>query len=184
MATTTKNAINLPIKSQSSDLIWSNLVLPYLLNIEDFFKEIRRILKINGCFLISGLGVDSLQQIRDVGLATNNFPDMHVIGDILVKLGFSNPVTDVEYLTLEYTSPEQLIKDIRIIGCGAVLEHITPISVDKYKAIHDKLLNLTKNGSIPLTLEVFYAHAWKDKPQLNLNEDTKIIHFSPKNHKK
>ncbi len=174
------NATNLPISSQSTDLVWSNITLQYIPNIEEYFKEIRRILKINGTFLITSLGVDSLKQLREIGLSTYNFPDMHVIGDILVKLGFSNPVTDVEYITLEYTSPEQLITDIRTIGCGAVLNNKTYLTKEQYNSIHNKLLNLTQNGTIPLTLELFYAHAWKDTIQLDLDANTKIIQFSPK----
>ena len=175
------NAIELPIKSQSMDLVWSNLVLPYINNIEGYFKEIRRVLKLNACFLVTGLGVDSLQQLREVGLATYNFPDMHIIGDILVKLGFSNPVTDLEYINLEYTDIAQLITDIRIIGCGGILSRAIPLTKIEYLNIAQNFAKLTKNGKIPLTIELYYAHAWKDKVQLDLGEDEKIIQFRAKN---
>ncbi|MFN8770506.1 MAG: methyltransferase domain-containing protein [Neisseriaceae bacterium] len=174
------NAINLPIASQSIDLVWSNLVLPYIDQTELFLKEIRRVLAINGSFLISGLAVDSLKQIRDIGLTTYNFPDMHVIGDLLVKLGFTNPVTDVEYINIEYDNIDQLLNDIRLIGCGGVSTKTTQITRQDYLSIKNNFAQITKNGVTPLTLEVFYAHAWKDKVIIDAEEGKNIIHFYPK----
>src|SRR6185437_8481185 len=117
------DALSLPIASQSMDLVWSNLTLPYIMDVRQYFTEINRVLKLGATFLVSGLGVDSLEQLRELGLATYNFPDMHLIGDTLVELGFSNPVTDLEYITLEYNTLDELLSDIRIIGCGSVLWH-------------------------------------------------------------
>lgn len=170
--------LSLPVLSQSIDLVWSNLMLPYSDDIEGFFKEIRRVLKVGGTFLVSGLAVDSLQQLRDVGLMTYDFPDMHLIGDILVKLGFSNPVTDIDYITLEYDDFTQLLADIQLIGCGgAANKHY--LSKASYKNLTNKFTEITRNGKIPLTLEVFYAHAWKDKVILDLSSDKSSIQFYP-----
>ncbi len=175
------DAVSLPIKSQSVNLVWSNLCLPYIDDIEAYFKEIRRILTLGGLFLVTGFGVDSLQQLRDVGLNTYNFPDMHIIGDILVKLGFSHPVTDLEYITLEYDSIDQLLSDIRIVGCGgAVKNRRSSLSKAGYKGLSDSFNKITKHGKIPLTLEVFYAHGWKDSISLDLPDNKKIIQFRPK----
>ena len=175
------NVINLPISNQSVDFVWSNLVLPYIKDIELYFKEILRVLTINGSFLISGLGVDSLRQLRDIGLSTYNFPDMHVIGDILVKLGFTNPVTDVEYITLEYDDFDQLLKDVRTMGCGFAIGKTNKITKDSYGLLRDKFSKITRNGKILLTLEVFYAHAWKDKVLADLPNGVSVVHFTPRN---
>lgn len=175
------DAVALPIKSQSVDLVWSNLCLPYIDDTEAYFKEIRRVLTLGGLFLVTGFGVDSLQQLRDVGLNTYNFPDMHIIGDILVKLGFSHPVTDLEYITLEYDSFDQLLSDTRIVGCGgAVKNRRSRLSKTKYNDLSNSFNKITKNGKIPLTLEVFYAHGWKDNVSLDLAGNKKVIQFHPK----
>ncbi len=174
------NAISLPIQSQTMDLVWSNLTLPYITDLESYFKEIRRVLKVNGCFLVTGIGVDSLKQLRTIGLNTYNFPDMHIIGDILVKLGFKNPVTDLEYITLEYTSAQQLLSDIRIIGCGAATNKYSFITKERIKKIMNNFEQLSQNGKIPLTIELFYAHAWKDKINIELPDNEKILRFSPR----
>ncbi len=174
------DANQLPITSQTIDLVWSNLVLPYITNYEKFFKEIRRILTLGGAFFISGLGVDSLIQLREVGLKTHNFPDMHIIGDILVKLGFSDPVTDVEYLTLEYDDFKHLLMETKLVGCGSILNTTQQyLNKDAFFALEQKFAKLTQNGAIPLTLEIFYAHAWKDKVIVDLPQDKQIVQFKP-----
>lgn len=170
------DALNLPIATQSIDLIWSNLILPYIYDYEMYFKEIRRVLSLGGFFLLSGLGVDSLKQLRELGLSTYSFPDMHIIGDILVKLGFTNPVTDIEYITLEYANINDLLADIRLVGCGAVLQ-TNYLSKKTYLELKSKFSDLTNNSKIPLTLEIFYAHAWKDKITLDLPDNTQAIQF-------
>jgi malonyl-CoA O-methyltransferase len=172
------NALNLPIASQSMDFVWSNLTLPYIIDIKQYFAEINRVLKLGAGFLVSGLGVDSLLQLRELGLATYNFPDMHLIGDTLVELGFSNPVTDLEYITLEYNKLEDLLFDIRLIGCGSVLSH--HLSIVQYKNLQANFNQISNNGKFSLTLEVFYAHAWKDTIRKDLVSGRSVIQFHPK----
>lgn len=169
------DALNLPIASQSVDLVLSNLTLPYISDIKQYFSEINRVLKLGGTFLVSGLGVDSLMQLRELGLATFNFPDMHLIGDILVELGFSNPVTDLEYITLEYYELADLLNDIRILGAGAGLYH--RITKSNYQNLQSNFMRISQNGKFPLTLEIFYAHAWKDKVRNNLVSGRSIVEF-------
>jgi malonyl-CoA O-methyltransferase len=195
------DALKLPIKSQSMNLVWSNLVLPYIHDIKSYFKEIRRVLTLGGTFLVSGLGVDSLYQLRDLGLTTYDFPDMHLIGDILIELGFSDPVTDVEYIKLEYDSLNQLLNEVRLIGCGAAnlsnyprkeqSSNILPVSsvsqrVESNYLTKDRYFDLKRNlkpdsnGKFSLTLEVFYAHAWKDKVVVDLAPNQSIVQFKPR----
>jgi len=169
------DALSLPIASQSMDLVWSNLTLPYIMDVRQYFTEINRVLKLGATFLVSGLGVDSLEQLRELGLATYNFPDMHLIGDTLVELGFSNPVTDLEYITLEYNTLDELLSDIRIIGCGSVLWH--RLSRADYESLQLNFDRISGNGKFPLTLEVFYAHAWKDKIRKDLVSGRSVIQF-------
>jgi malonyl-CoA O-methyltransferase len=170
------NGLNLPIMDNSINMVWSNLVLPYIVDLEHFFKEIFRVLDTNGCFFISGLGVDSFKQLRELGLNTYNFPDMHVIGDILVKLGFSDPVTDVDYITLEYDDINQLLIDVKTVGCGSVVynKYLGKISYNKIK---NKCNNYGVDNKFLLTLEVFYAHAWKGEKAKMIIDGTDIIRF-------
>lgn len=172
------NATQLPIAANTFDIVWSNLTLPYVMNIEAYLKEIRRVLKIGGCFFLSGLGVDSLEELRQVGLNTYNFPDMHMIGDLLVKLGFSNPVMDMEHITLEYDDFKLLLEDVKVLGLGAMIENKGVLTRQDYHALETRFNQLTKNGKIPLTLEIFYAHAWKEQVHLDLPDNQKVIQFT------
>lgn len=172
------NATQLPIAANALDIAWSNLTLPYITDIEAYLKEIRRCLKVGGCFFLSGLGVDSLEELRQVGLNTYNFPDMHLIGDILVKLGFNNPVMDMEHITLEYDDFKLLLEDIKILGLGYMIANKNILTRQDYADLETRFNKLTRNGKIPLTLEIFYAHAWKDQIHLDLSENQKIIQFT------
>lgn len=166
------DALDLPLQNSSIDLVWSNLTLPYIQDINTFLTEIRRVLVIGGVFLISGFGVDTFWQLREMGLATYDFPDMHLIGDMLVKLGFNDPVTDREIITIQYNSLEQLLLDIRSSGCGALANNNMSQRLTKanYRYLQTKFNELSINGVFELTLEVYYAHSWKDKLVLQANQ--------------
>lgn len=168
------DAYSIPIKNQSIDFVYSNQLVPYLSDLVKFFKEVRRVTKIGSAFFVSGLGVDSFKELRELGLSTFRFPDMHDIGDMLIEVGFTNPVVDTEYITLEYDNLSILLQEIKIISCGASndISLRKYLGKDKYKSIKDKL-----NRPIRLTLEIFVAHGWKDKNVLDLPEGHSAITF-------
>ncbi|MDD3267576.1 MAG: methyltransferase domain-containing protein [Burkholderiales bacterium] len=169
------DAYSLPIKNQSVDFVYSNQLLPYLSDLVSFFKEVRRVTTIGGAFFVSGLGVDSFKELRELGLSTFRFPDMHDIGDMLIEVGFTNPVVDTEHITLEYDKLSTLLEDIRIISCGSSNDKslYKYLGKDVYMMIKSKL-----NQPIKLTLEIFVAHGWKDKNIFDLPEGHQVITFN------
>lgn len=169
------NAYELPLKHQCVDLLYANQLLPYLSDLVKFFKEVRRVLRIGGSFCVAGLGVDSFKELRELGLSTYRFPDMHDVGDMLIEVGFSNPVVDTEYITLEYDSLATLLNDIKLIGCGAANSHLlrSPITRQQWHLIQDKL-----EKPIKLTLEIFVAHGWKDQQKIDLPDGYSPIAFN------
>ncbi|RTL01885.1 MAG: methyltransferase domain-containing protein [Proteobacteria bacterium] len=168
------DAYELPFKHQFANLMYANLLLPYLADIPRYFKEVYRILSVGGSFCISGLGVDSFKELRELGLTTYRFPDMHDIGDMLIAAGFSNPVVDTEYITLDYDDIATLLADIRLVGCGAAndLSLRKSLSRKEFIAIKEKDQIPTK-----ITLELFVAHGWKDQQQISLPEGYQPINF-------
>jgi len=70
---------------------------------------------------------------------------MHDMGDALVTERFSDPVMDMEYLTLDYEKPALLMADIQALQ----LANIATTS-------NNEITNLPQK----LTLEVVYGHAW------------------------
>jgi malonyl-CoA O-methyltransferase len=93
---------------------------------------------------------------------------MHDLGDMLVESGFEIPVMDQETLTITYKSPESLLADVRRWGAypfGRVSAQGTA-----GRRMHRALLAALEarrrdDGTIPLTFEVIYGHAWKAVPR-------------------
>ena len=168
------DAQNLPFANQTIDFCYSNLMLPYLANLNQFIREMRRVLRLGGGFCLTGLGVDSFKEIRELGLMSYNFPDMHDIGDILLNAGFTNPVVDTEYITIEYDSLATLLNEIRLIGCGGAYPQLisSTLTKTKFKQLQQKFAQPTK-----LTLELFVAHGWKDSNHLDLPKGQQAIQF-------
>lgn len=169
------DAYHIPIRNGIVDFVYANQLLPYLSDIVAYFKEARRVLKVGGAFCISGLGVDSFKELRELGLSTYRFPDMHDIGDMLVEVGFTNPVVDTEYITLEYDNLATLLCDIKLVGCGAANSEILRSGITKaeFDIIKSKL-----HQPIQLTLEIFVAHGWKDQHKIDLPTGYSPIKFS------
>lgn len=169
------DALKLPFANSSIDFYYSNLLLAYLDEPMLMIREMRRVLASDRGFCIAGLGVDSLKELRQFGLYTHNFPDMHDIGDMLLSAGFSNPVVDTEYLVLDYEHLQTLVQDIKLVGAGAAF------GKSGYFSRH-KLQELKTHYQMPskLTLEIFVAHGWKEWQQIDLPAGVSGINFMPK----
>lgn len=168
------DAYHLPLATASINFFYSNLLLPYISDIPAFIREMRRVLALGGAFCFAGLGVDSLKELRALGLSSYRFPDMHDIGDMLIDAGFSNPVVDTEYITLDYDDLQTLLQDIRLVACGAANDASLRRKISKGQ--FTELTNQLKNKS-KLTLEVFVAHGWKDRNKIELPAGQSIINF-------
>lgn len=168
----------LPFKPLSMNMIWSNLLLPHITTLKELFNQIYTTLNWDGMCLLSGLGVDTFKELREAGLSTYNFPDMHLIGDLLIGSGFSDPVTDVEYIKLEYDRVDHLLSDVRVLGLGAWSNQVNHLSKTQYLNLKDSLHQI--NGKYTLTLELFYAHAWKSSQAKHKARSEQIIQFYPK----
>ena len=97
--------------------MFSNLLLPWIDDPAAIAREVCRVLRKDGLFVFSGLGPDSLRELRaawgtvDDYAHVNEFPDMHNIGDALVQSGLRDPVLDVDRLQVRYSGSEALFRD-------------------------------------------------------------------------
>jgi malonyl-CoA O-methyltransferase len=94
---------------------------------------------------------------------------MHDLGDMLVESGFEIPVMDQETLTITYKSPESLLADVR--RWGAYPSRREALAGATTRRMHQALLAALEarrrdDGTIPLTFEVIYGHAWKAVPRM------------------
>lgn len=141
----------LNIAGADFDLIWSNLGLHLQSDPTILMKQWRSKLKPEGLLMFSYLGPDTGKELakllpNDCLLRNPSALDMHDVGDGLLQAGFSEPVMDMEYLTLSYDDPDLLCKEAFNLGLLS--------SPDSAK-------HLIQAGSTwTMTLEVVYGHAW------------------------
>lgn len=140
---------NLP--DNSVDLIFSDLLIQDLADPKHFLQECWRVLKEGGLISFSYLGPDTGKELRPLEIESLRLKnllspwDMHDMGDALVGERFSDPVMDMEYLTLEYEKPALLLADINALK----LAHSSPSETLVMADLPQKM-----------TLEVVYGHAW------------------------
>ena len=156
----------LPFAGAAFDLLWSNLALQWHATPDQVFPEWQRVLKVGGLLMFSTLGPDTLRELRMSAkpAATLDFVDMHDFGDMLVASGFETPVMDAETLTVTYKTPQALLRDVRRWG-GEPRSGLGPVGLGGRAAYAGQLAELERqrrpDGTIPLTFEVIYGHAWK-----------------------
>ena len=171
----------LPFADGAFDFIWSNLALHWHSRPDLVLPEWQRVLMLNGLLMFSTLGPDTLSELRGAyaeveaahgvprGAHVIDFVDMHDLGDMLVESGFEIPVMDQETLTITYQSPESLLADVRRWGAyphgrsGA-------LGMPHGRRLHEALREALEarrraDGTIALTFEVIYGHAWKAVPR-------------------
>ncbi|TAK75366.1 MAG: methyltransferase domain-containing protein, partial [Gammaproteobacteria bacterium] len=113
------DAVALPLKSQSVDLLFANFLLPWChTDIKKVLQEWRRVLRVEGLLMLTALGPDTLREWRGVLNEADTPPliDMHDIGDVLMEAGFSDPVLDVDYYTTTYREVNQLLYELKASG--------------------------------------------------------------------
>lgn len=154
---------------ESQDLVWSNMALHWHPEPYDVLAEWRRVLKPGALVMFSCLGPGTHAELRkaleSAGLqtATPPYVDMHDFGDMLVQLGFADPVMDQEIITLTYRSAEKLLSDLRLLGGNPTTGRRAGLAGRGWR---QRLLDALEkqrhmDGTIHLSLEVAYGHAWR-----------------------
>ncbi|OYY93329.1 MAG: malonyl-[acyl-carrier protein] O-methyltransferase BioC [Hydrogenophilales bacterium 28-61-23] len=179
---------HLPLSRGSFDMAWSSLALQWVGGgadgLQTSFKEMHRVLKPGGLFIFASFGPDTLKELRaasadmDGHQHVNRFIDMHDVGDALVHAGFSNPVMEMEQITLTYADLAALLRDLKAIGAHTVLEGRREGLMGK-SAWRRLLLNyetFRQNERLPASYEVVYGHAWAERAQ-KTEDGRQIIEF-------
>jgi malonyl-CoA O-methyltransferase len=178
------DAAALPIKSASMSMLWSNLMLHWLDDPLPVFREMHRVLEVDGLLMFSTFGPDTLKELRssfaDGYVHTQRFADMHDFGDMLIECGFADPVMDMEVLTMTYASLDDLFRDLRQSGAACAMQArnhglMGRIAWQEMRAAYEKL---AIDGRLPATFEVIYGHAWKTQPK-KAQDGRSIVRFDP-----
>lgn len=164
------DAESLPYKEKTFDVVFSASTYQWVNDIGNAFVSGYEALKDNGLFVFSTFGPDTLRELRECFAAVDrqqhvsSFIDMQELGDGLLATGFHAPVMESEIITIEYSSPQQLLRDLRATGATNHLQERSRNFMGKSKlknmlGEYEKLV--LSNGKYPATYEVLYGHGWK-----------------------
>ena len=168
----------LPLAESSVDVLFSNLCLQWVEDLDALFAGFRRVMKPNGLLLVSTFGPETLWELRDAfahadaAPHVSPFADIAGFGDALVRAGFRQPVLDREEETTHYPDLASLMRELRAIGATNALasrrQTLTgrarfATAADAYEAHRDA-------QGLPATWETITAMAWAPEAGTPLRE--------------
>jgi malonyl-CoA O-methyltransferase len=169
------DAHHLPFADAVFDLVIANQLLPWIVDVPGLFREVARVLADGGVFAFATLGRDSFREIAaawarvDGAQHVHRFPDMHDIGDALVRAGLRDPVLDVDHLAVTYSDADRLFGDLTATGARNALAGRSRglAGRARFGAMTQALYAGEK---ICLDLELVYGHCWGPGPKQGAGE--------------
>lgn len=166
------DATALPLPDASIDLLFSNLCIQWVADLPGLFSEWRRVLAPGGMLLLSSFGPDTLHELRAAFAAVDrdehvsHFAPIQILGDALLGSGFRDPVLDSDNFTLTYADARSLMRELRAIGAGNALQSRARGLTGKTRMqrVFAAYEPFRRDGILPATYEVIYAHAWAPEP--------------------
>jgi SAM-dependent methyltransferase len=137
--------------------------------------QIRRLLKPDGLFLGVVFGGSTLTELRQSFMAAESeilggasphvapFADVRDMGALLQRAGFALPVSDVERLTVRYSTIAALVHDLRAHGQSNALSQRRKTFMGKrmLKALKNEYArNHAQNGKLIATFDLLFATGW------------------------
>ena len=180
------DAERLPFAAGSAQLVFSNLALQWC-DPGRVFAEASRVLEPGGLFMFATFGPDTLKELResfaqaDGHAHVNTFIDMHDLGDALVHAGLAEPVMEMEMITLEYSSVDGVMRDLKAIGARNALPD-RPRGLSgrgRFREMAAAYERFRRDGVLPASYEVIYGHAWKNAPR-RAADGRQVIGFQPR----
>jgi malonyl-CoA O-methyltransferase len=167
------DATNIPLQTGSIDLVFANMLLPWISDLPACLTEISRVLKKGGVFAFATLGPESFAELHNAWAGdeefdhVNPFPDMHDVGDALMKAGLIEPVLDMDYLTVTYRDNDSFYRDLSNSGARNSLSgrRKTLTGKSRFRRMEAALAGQMRDGHLPLNLELVYGHAWGVGPR-------------------
>lgn len=167
----------LPFADASLDLVFSNATFQWCNDIQRTFGECLRVLRPGGLLMFTTFGPDTLWEMREAWAVADGhshvspFLDMHDVGDALLKVGFADPVIDVERMTVTYEKTRDLMRDLKVLGANNATSGRSRGLTGRRRlaAVEQAYEAYRREGRLPASYEVVHGHAWA--PEQRLVED-------------
>lgn len=169
----------LPLAESSVDVLFSNLCLQWVEDLDAVFAGFRRVLKPNGLLLISSFGPETLWELREAFAQADSAPhvspfaDIAAFGDALVRAGFRQPVLDRELDTTHYQDLPALMRELRAIGATNALASRRHTLTGRARFTAAARAYATMRGAdglLPASWETISAMAWAPEAGTPLRE--------------
>ena len=173
------------LPSAPVEMVWANMALHMAADPQAMIRQWHDALAVDGYLMFSCLGPDTLQEVRQVYAHAgwpaphHQFTDMHDWGDMLVQAGFSEPVMDMERITLSFSSADALLAELRSLGRNLSVDRFTGLRARGWRRqlaerLQEGLSTDQEGGRLALTFEVVYGHAFKPRPRLSVKPETVV----------
>ncbi|MBO9195511.1 methyltransferase domain-containing protein [Rhizobium sp. 16-449-1b] len=165
-----------PLEPQSANLVIAPLSLHLTNDTPGVFIQIRRALRPDGLFLAAIPGSGTLQELREVLLATEiemtggasprviPFADVRDVGGLMQRAGFALPVIDAETYTVRYDSIFPLMRDLRAMGMTNPLAERSSKPLTRAFLMRAAELYAERysdpDGRIRATFSIIYVSGW------------------------
>jgi len=168
----------LPLAESSVDVLFSNLCVQWVEDLDALFAGFRRVLKPHGLLLVSTFGPETLWELRDAFAHADDAPhvspfaDIAGFGDALVRAGFHQPVLDREEETTHYPDLASLMRELRAIGATNALASRRHTLTGRARFATAAAAYETHRGPrrLPATWETITAMAWAPEAGTPLRE--------------
>jgi malonyl-CoA O-methyltransferase len=162
------DALRLPLRDASVELVFSNLMLQWCEPLDAALAEVRRVLSPGGFFAFSTFATDTLRELREAWAQAdgynhvNHFPDIHEVGDALVRAGLSEPVLDVDRIVTSHADVLALMRELKAIGAHNVTAGRSRALTGRARfARMQAAYEAQRRGArLPATWEVVFGASW------------------------
>ena len=166
-------------------MLWANMALHMDANPMALMERWHQLLDVDGFLMFSCLGPDTLRELRAVYAAlgwpppAHEFTDMHDWGDMLVGIGFAEPVMDMERISLSFETPQRLLLELRGLGRNLGSHRFKGLRGRRWHqqlldAIVRELSDPADGGRIKLNFEIIYGHAFKPAHRARVSAESSI----------
>lgn len=158
----------LPLAAASVDMLVCNLAILRARDLAATLAEWRRVMRHDAIVMLATLGPLSFNELLEAWLEVDAWPhlhplpDMHEIGDALVRAGFSDVVIDSERLQVEFDDVGQMLREMRSIGGGNVLpaRRRSLMTRRTLERLEEQYRERMPRPGCWATVEAVFAHGW------------------------